>query len=92
MRRMAEAEIALSGKSRPVVAGYRPTLQLSQVKLLCNFDSVAPTPLRPTDIGRVVLRVWWDTPNQTFPLSPGAKFELLEGDKCVGSGVVIRLL
>ncbi len=92
MRVLFEAEVALLGKARAVVAGYRPTLQASGIKMLCNFDSVEPTPLKPTDAGRVKLRVLWDVPDLKHPLGPGVRFELFEGDRCVGTGVIVRLI
>jgi hypothetical protein len=91
MRQIFETELLLPQKTRDVFAGYRPTLLVQGQKLLCNFDSVEPNPLRPTDIGKVVLRVLWEGSGKS-PLSPGVKFDLLEGEHCVGSGVVTKSL
>jgi hypothetical protein len=91
MRQLFEAELLLPEKARDVVAGYRPTLVVQGHQMFCNFDSVQPNPLRPTDIGKVVLRVLWEGSGKS-PLGPGVKFDLLEGERCVGNGVVTKLL
>lgn len=92
MRIMLAAKVELHGKEKPIVAGYRPTLQISGTKMLCNFDSVHPTPLKPSDVGLIKLRVWWDTTNCSFPLVVGSKFQVLEGGQDIGHGVVTELL
>jgi hypothetical protein len=91
MRQRFEAELQLPEKTRDVVEGYRPTLLVQGKKMFCNFDAVQPKPLRPTDIGKVVLRVLWDGSGRS-PIRPGIKFDLLEGERCVGTGVVTKLL
>ena len=91
MRQLFKAEVRLPRKARIVTQGYRPTLSFSGEKVLSNFDEIEPNPLRPSDVGRATIRTWWDRSGKS-PILPGAKFEVLEAERCVGDGVVVAML
>jgi hypothetical protein len=91
MLKIFKSSIVFDKKKRAVIAGYRPTLLVGIEKALCNIDDVFPTPLSPAQKGTATIRIWWD-PSYKGKIDIGQKFELLEGEKSVGSGTIVEVL
>jgi hypothetical protein len=83
--------VRLSGKQRPATEGYRPTSSIGGRKFLCNFDSLVPNPLLPSDCGAVTVRLLLEDLDKEL-LAIGKVIQFYEGEKLVGDGVIGRII
>lgn len=86
-----QANITIANKRRPVTEGFRPTLLFSNGKALSNISKITPNPLPSGQSGDAEISFVWGWA-QPPDIAKGANFTLLEGERDVGSGVVLRLI
>jgi translation elongation factor EF-Tu-like GTPase len=89
--RKFRAHVAFGGKTRPVMAGFRPTLIVGGRKVLSNIEEIQPASVQPHQTATAVFAIAWDWP-EACPLQEGAKFDVFEGGKKVGYGSVLELM
>lgn len=82
---------AEGGRAHPLESGYRSLLRLDGTGLDLGFELVlapdsAGSRLEPGGEGDVQLTIW--AADQLPPVSRGQTFEIREGDRVIGRGVI----
>ena len=56
-----------------------------------NIDQITPDGLPPGIVGEAKIPIGWDWPDE-MPLDVGGEFKMLEGEREVGRGTILRFI